>query len=241
MREEKYITDLDLIDERITERLRLKKKVNLVISVIIAVLGILTMYMAFIVEVGISSFRYLTINGTIFTTIGSLVFIIANIYEYVTKKEVTNVFVYYVRLSCAVTETVIMLVILITWIMGDVSGLNKWNLVIMHVVIPVLTVSSFITNDAPIGRIPPLKRFYCTAFITVYLIVILCLFCSGTLSMDMIPYSFIDWRTVPVWLIVCYAAVVYIIAFVIATILYLLNRKVSWLWFRKLTTNTTRK
>ena len=235
MREEKYKINPELIDKRITKRLLLKKKVNLIISIIIAVLGLSTAYMAFIVEVGISSFRYLTVNGTLFTTVGSIVFIIANIYEFAKKKEITNVFVYYIRLSCAVTETVIMLVILITWIMGDTSGLNKWNLVVMHVVIPILTVASFIVNDAPIGKIPPFKRFYCTAFITVYIIIILSLFCSGILPMDMIPYTFIDWRTVPVLQIICFVTIVYLIAFIVATILYQLNKKLYWQWFRKLT------
>ena len=241
MGEEKHITDLDLVDERITERFRLKKKVNLLISVMIAILGVLTMYMSFFVEQGEAMCRYLTINGTIFTMAGSFVFIIANLYEYTTEKEITGAFVYYVRLSCAVTEAVIMLVVLLAWVMGDESGLNKWDVVLMHVVIPVLTVFSFITNDAPIGIVPPLKRFYCTAFITVYCIFIAFLFGRGILPMDLIPYSYIDWRVVPVWQIVCYAVIVYAIAYGIATILYWLNRKLSWLWFRNLTAEAPAK
>ena len=227
--------DHELIDRKITERFRLKKKVNLIISILIVILGIATLYMAFGVEVGISSFRYLTINGTLFTTIGSFVFIAANIYELTTGKEITNVPVYYIRLSCAVTETVIMLVILIAFMMGDASGLDKWNQVGTHIVIPVLTVSSFVANDAPIGKVAPLKRLCCTIFITVYSIIIIALFGSGVLPMDMIPYAFIDWRVVPVWQIICYAGIVYFIAFMIATVLYQLNKKLSWLWFRKLT------
>jgi len=235
MKTEKRQIDHDLIDRKITERFRLKKKVNLIISALIALLGIATLYMAFGVEVGISSFRYLTINGTLFTTFGSLVFVAANIYELTTGKEITNVPVYYIRLSCAVTETVIMLVILIAFVMGDPSGLDKWNQIGTHIVIPILTVSSFITNDAPIGMVAPLKRFYCTVFITVYAIVIIALFGGGVLPMDMIPYAFIDWRVVPVWQIVCSVGMVYLIAFIIATVLYRLNKKLSWLWFRKLT------
>ena len=226
--------DDEHIDQRIAERLRLKKKVNLIISVIIVLLAIATLYMAFGVEVGISSFVYLTINATIFTTLGSLAFIAANVYELKTGRELTSVPVYYIRLSCAVTETVVMLVILIGFIMGDPSGLDKWNQVGNHIIIPVLTISSFITNDAPIGRVTPLKRFYCTAFITVYAIIIIGIFSSGILSMEMIPYPFLDWRVIPVWQIVCYAGIVYLIAFIVATVLYHLNRKLSWLWFRDL-------
>lgn len=157
----------DMIDAKIRGRFRLKKEVNLIISVLIVIFGIATLYMAFAVEVGLSSFLYLTINGTLFTTLGTLLFIAANIYEFSTGKEITSIKVYFIRLSCAVTEAVIMLVILIDFMMGDPSGLDKWNQVGTHIVIPVLTVSSFITNDAPIGRVTPLQRFSCTVILVM--------------------------------------------------------------------------
>lgn len=210
---------MDLVDERITERIRRKKEVNLVISLIIATLGIAALHTTFFVETGISALRYLTVNGTLFTTIGSVAFAIVNVYEHVTTREVDSAAVYYLRLSCAVTEASIMVVILIQWLAGDASGLNKWVLLSMHVVIPVLTVSSFVTNDPPIGKVPALRRLGCTSFITLYAIVILCLFCSKTLPMDMIPYPFVDWRVVPAWQIACSVAVVYLIAFAIASAL----------------------
>ena len=84
-----------------------------------------------------------------------------------------------------------------------------------------------------------MRRLGCTSFITLYAIVILCLFCSKTLPMDMIPYPFVDWRVVAAWQIACSVAVVYLIAFAIASALCRLNRTLSWLWFRGLADSLT--
>lgn len=225
--------DIDIVSERMSERFRLKKKVNLILSILIFELGVIPLYIMFAVKDGIYAFRWLTINSTIFVMATSLVFISVNVYEYVTQREMTSVPVYLIRLSGAVLEFVIMTVVAIGYFLGDASLFDEWDEVVTHLIIPILVVTSFVINDAPIGKISPAKKLLCTAFMTVYGAVILTLFISGALPMDLIPYSFLDWRVLPVWKIVGTVVLIYVIAYLTATALNRLNRRVSWLWFRK--------
>lgn len=228
------IEKLEEASRRFDQRFRTKKLVNLCISILIVALGVVPMYLVFAVKEGIYAFRFLTVNGTLFTMAGSLIFIAVNLYELTTGREMTLIPVYYVRLSCAVTESIIMIVVLIGLVLGDPSGLDEWDEIMTHAVMPVLTVASFLTNDSPVGKVRPLYRFCCTSFITVYGLIIITLFATKTLPMDMIPYPFLDTRVMPFLEIAGVVILIYLIAFGISTLLYLLNRKLSWLWFRNI-------
>ena len=227
--------NLDGIMEKFDRRFRLKKSINLFISMVIVLIGIVPMYLVFAKKAGIYALRWLTVDGTLFTMVGSFIFIIVNLYEIVTKKEMTRIPVYFIRLSCAVSEAVIMIVVFIGFCIGDPSALDEWDELVTHAIMPVLMIISFITNDSPIGRIKPLRRFHGTWFITIYGLLIIQLFLTEVIPMSMIPYPFLNPDLLPVWMILGAILLIYIIAYTIATVLYLLNRKMSWLWFHGIT------
>ncbi len=227
--------NLDGIMELFDRRFRLKKSINLLISMIIVMIGIVPMYLVFAKKAGIFALRWLTVDGTLFTMTGSFIFIIVNIYELVTGKELTHIPVYFIRLSCAVSEAVIMIVVFIGFCLGDPSALDEWDELVTHAIMPVLMIISFVTNDSPIGKIKPLMRLHGTWFITIYGLIIIQLFSTEVIPMSMIPYPFLNPDLLPMWMIIGAILLIYIIAFTIATVLYLLNRKMSWLWFRGIT------
>ncbi len=227
--------NLDNVMERFDRRFRLKKTINLLISFILVLIGIIPMYLVFAQKAGIYAFRWLTVDGTLFTMTGSFIFIMVNIYEIVTGNEMTRVPVYFIRLSCAVSEAVIMIVVFIGFLLGDPSALDEWDEIVTHAIMPVLMVLSFLTNDSPIGRIRPLMRLHGTWFITVYGLIIIQLFATEVMPMSMIPYPFLNPDMLPMWMIVASVLIIYLIAFGIATALYKLNRRLSWLWFEGIT------
>ena len=229
------VDNLDGVMEKFDRRFRFKKAINLVISMVIVMIGIVPMYIVFAKKAGIYALRWLTVDGTLFTMIGSLIFIVVNMYEIVTSEEMTHVPVYFIRLSCAVSEAVIMIVVFIGFCLGDPSALDEWDEVVTHFIMPVLMVISFITNDSPIGKVKPLMRLNGTWFITIYGLIIIQLFTAEVMPMNMIPYPFLDSTKLPIWMIIGSILIIYIIAYAIATVLYLLNRKLSWLWFFEIT------
>lgn len=102
----------DDIMEVFNRRYRLKKKVNLFISIWIVLFGISSFLFGLRLESAPTIFRFLTVDGTIFTTAGALTFLIVNLVEINKNTEMTSIVVYYIRLSCAVAETVIFIVVL---------------------------------------------------------------------------------------------------------------------------------
>ena len=75
------VDNLDGVMEKFDRRFRLKKTINLVISMVIVMIGIVPMYIVFAKKAGIYALRWLTVDGTLFTMIGSLIFIVVNMYE----------------------------------------------------------------------------------------------------------------------------------------------------------------
>ena len=56
----------------------------------------------------------MTVDGTLFTTFGAIVYIAVNLVELLRKTELTRVSAYYIRLSSAVAESVILSVVLVS-------------------------------------------------------------------------------------------------------------------------------
>lgn len=223
---------LEQLSLQFDKRFRMKKTLNLVISLIIFLLGIIPIYLVFFVKEGIYGFRYLTVNGTIFTMTGAFIYVFVSLYEIITKNEITYIPVYFLRLSCAVSETVIMIVVIIGLFTRDATPIDEWDEVIIHAIMPVLMVASFLVNDSPIGKIRLRRLWNGTWFITVYGIISIIFYSSGLLPMSMIPYYFLNPTILPPIHIAFSIITIYMIAFTMAFILYFFNRKLSWLWFK---------
>ena len=92
-------------------RYRRKKLTNLCISVLIAALGVSSFLYGIRLESIRTIFRWMTVDGTVFTTLGALAFIVINLVEIWRNTEMTRKLVYYIRLSSAVAESVIFIVV----------------------------------------------------------------------------------------------------------------------------------
>lgn len=228
-------SSLDEIMEAFHRRYRWKKMTNLCVSVLIVLLGISSFCYGLRIESMPTIFRFMTVDGTLFTTVGAAVFVAVNLVELTLRTELTGVAVYYIRLSSAVAESVIFIVVMFSQLPFFSEHLpicDRYDSFVMHMLIPVLGITTFIINDSPIGRLKPWKRLHGSWFVTFYAVIIFTLIGSGSLPTELIPYFFLDFRH-NWWGITAFAfAFVYGSAYLMGWALSECNRKVSWLWFK---------
>lgn len=229
----------DMLEEialELDRRHILKKKVNLILSVLIVLVGIPPfVYWLQIENFQAMAMRYLTIDGTLLAIVGALAFVGVNIVEILNKTELTSKAVYYFRLTCATTEALIMTVILLGYLpfFEEPIGANTWDDLLIHVAVPVLVMTSFIINDAPIGRISIQKKARSLVLVVLYGIIVLpCIF-AGIIPQDKIPYPFFDTTKISIGVLLLVLVIIVGITIAIASVLVFLNRKVSWLWYYK--------
>ena len=230
--------NLDGVWDNFELRYRKKKITNICISVLIVLLGVSSFVYGWHLEPSITIFRYLTVDGTLFTTVGAAVFVIANLVEILADTEVTRVSVYFIRLSAAVAESVIFIVVVFSqlpFFSQHLPVVDRYDSFVMHVLIPVLGVFSFLINDSPIGRLKPIQLWHGTWFVTFYAVIVLSLIATEILPTELIPYFFLDFRHVH-WSVFMFAfAFVYTSAYLMADRLSEWNRRLSWLWFKDVT------
>ena len=154
------------------ERYVLKKKVNAVLCFLLVFCGISALLWSALVlhDNLIDRLRYMTFDGTIFTTLISLMCGISCVREERLDYEVTDPRIFYLRLSSATTELVIFAVVIfgLSPLVPDRPDVSTYTGIMMHLVMPFLALLSFIFNDAPIGRLKPIEIFQGTAYISHY-------------------------------------------------------------------------
>lgn len=231
--------NLDAIDKKFRKRYVIKKVFNGILCLLTAFSGFsAVLYSVFIFKSNLfDRLRYMTFNGTIFTSIISLIFAFVSCFEIIKDTELTSRNVYYMRLSSAVTEFVIFFVVLygLTPFVPDKPDIITYPGFNMHFVVPILTLISFIFNDAPIGRLKPLEPFRGTYFITIYAFVMVILFGFKILPSSKAPYSFLDFENNSIFFSIGCLIGIYIVGYSISLLLYYLNRKMSWIWFKDIT------
>ena len=227
--------DYDAVWDAFERRYFRKKITNIGISLLIVLLGVSSFLYGWQLEPSVTIFRYLTVDGTVFTTVGAAVFIVANAVELLKHTELTLAPVYFIRLSAAVAESVIFIVVLFSqlpFFSEHIPIIDRYDSFVMHALIPVLGVASFLINDPPLGRLKNLQLWRGTWFVTFYAVTILALISSGRLPSELIPYSFLDYRNNHWSVFVCAFLFVYTCARLMAGRLSAWNRKLSWLWFK---------
>ncbi len=227
--------DLDAFEQEFNKRYFIKKVFNAILCLIIAILGLSTiLYSVFVNHMNLwDRLRFLTFQATIFTSIVSFIFSILCLLEIFLHKEYTGRWLYFLRLSSAVTELVLLVAVLLasTPMYPDHPDLTSFNGVVMHMIIPIATLVSFSCNDAPIGKLKGIEPMYGTWFLTYYMIVFSYIFTAGLLPEELAPYSILNFRTTPLSLSLFSLAAVYLCGYLTALFLSFLNRKLSWLWF----------
>ena len=106
---------IERIEQRFKRRYRQKKLTNLLISAVIVLLGITSvLYIWNYDRDGVLTFRWMTVDGTIFTTVIAFFYIAVNLLEITRYTELTSRLAYFMRLASAVAESLIMAVVLLS-------------------------------------------------------------------------------------------------------------------------------
>ena len=215
-----------------------RKLNNLILCIVIVVLGIAsTIYKVRYEGSFLTCFREMTVCATVLTSVTSALFIFQIIYEIIIGSEVTSPPLYYWRLSSAVTEMMVLLIVLIGYLpfFTDNPVIGRFDMINMHVIIPLLTIATFLFYDSPIGKLPMRKLLHGLLIITVYAVFILTLILTYVVPENKIPYSFLDVRNQPFWFILLAVIVVYGGGYLLSWLFYTLNLKLAWVWCRGIT------
>lgn len=163
------------IQENLYRRYRLKKRTNLCISLAIALLGITS----FVYGLGLESIRtilrWLTVDGTLFTTSGAILCITVNLVEVLKNTEMTRLSAYYLRLSSAMAESVIFIVVLFSQLPIFPEHLpifDRYDSFVMHVLVPLLGIvyrtNFFSSYVNPLGLVLT-ERWHWLAYLAIRL------------------------------------------------------------------------
>ena len=229
--------DIERVEKALDRSLIRKNTANICVSAVILLFGVTSFLYGLTLEPSVTIFRFLTVDGTLFTTCGALACIVINLVEIVRREDIVFAATYYIRLSMAVAESVIFIVVVFSQLPifdQHLPMFDRYDSFVMHVVIPVLGVASFLFNDSPIGRLSPGKYLLGASYVSVYAVIIVTLISTERLPTELIPYFFLDYRTNGFGVFALAFVFVYSAAYFMAWSLSVWNRKCSWLWFRDL-------
>ena len=219
------------------QRYKIKKWLNIALSSIIFVLGFTSLTVSLLDDLQgdfLSGFRYMTVIGTVYTTTISLIMVFINLTELWRGEEYVFDTLYFIRLSSAVTESIIAIVIALSLFpfIPDNPNILKYDSFNMHVIIPILSITSFLIHDRPIENMKPIMRLHGAWLITVYAVVLITLIFFEFIPQEQIPYSFLEVKTRPLWYVLLAGFIVYASAYVLSWAFSAWNKKLSWLWFK---------
>lgn len=210
-------------------------RLNIVISGLILFFGITSITASVLShenENFLLEFRYMTLNGTVFTTLTSIIILIISLAQLKRGMIYESTKLYYLRLSSAVTEGIIATVILMSFFpfVPDNPNIFTYDSFCMHVIIPLLSVTSFLLNKSPVDYMSPISAMNCAWLITLYAIVVISLIVTGLIPRDKIPYSFMDFNTHPSYYFFCFGIFIYSFAYVLSFVFTQINRRMARLW-----------
>lgn len=217
-------------------RFKYKKQLNILISLTISVLGFCSFFISVVRDMNwdfLSDFRFMTINGTVFTSIISLITAVISLAEIIKGEDIKLEKFYFLRLTSVVTESIIAIVILMSLFpfIPDKPDILKYDSFNMHVIIPILTIISFLIAEPPSDKIKPIMRFNGSALITIYSVIIVSLILWGVIPQSEIPYSFLEVNTRPLWYILLAGVIIYAGAYFLSWGYIELNKKISKSWY----------
>lgn len=226
---------IDRIEQLFRRRYNRKKQVNILISALIVGLGASSLLYIWTHDgEGALTLRWMTVDGTIFTTAIALCYVAVSAFELARYTELTSRLVYCMRLASAVAEALITVVVLVSQLPCFPQHMHifRFDMFNMHLLIPLLTVASFVINDSPIGKLKAKQLLHGVWFVTLYAATLLTLILTGALPEALIPYPFMDVAHMPAPAIGASLIFIYGLSFALSWLLSRWNRRLSWLWFR---------
>lgn len=227
--------DIERFEREFSRKFRQKKALNIAVCLVIFVLGVTSFIYKANYEGGIlTCFREMTVCGTVFSSIVSLIYAMMSVYEYVHDKEIEVAALYYLRLSSATAEFIILIVVLVGYLpfIPAHPVIGRYDMINMHVLVPVLTLFSFMFNDPPRGKLTPVQRLGGLCFVLLYTIGETVCILLYIIPENKIPYFFLNVRHQPLWFTLLAVVVIYGLGYLLAWLFSECNRKCSWLWYR---------
>ena len=227
----------DSIEQEMLTRNRIRKLLNIVLCLIIVFLGVTSTIYKVRYEGGfITCFREMTVCSNVLTTITSAALILQNLYELRIGSETSIRALYFFRLSSAVTEFIVLVIVLLGYLpyFTDHPVITRYDMINMHVLVPLLTICTFLFFDSAIGEVSKWELWYGLLIISIYSVFILTLILTNVVPESKIPYSFLDVRHAPFWFPLATFLFVYGTGYLLSWLYYKLNLKLSWLWFHDL-------
>lgn len=226
------------LEARLIKRYRQKKILNIAISLLVFVLSITAFwYKAVIIESGnfLTCFREMTMDSGLFSGLICLLYAFIGLLELRNRWELTSHVMYYLRLSAAVAGCIVLIVVLVGYLpfVPAHPVIGRYDMLNMHVLVPLLMVASFTVNDAPIGRLSPKQRLGGLVFVALYTVLVLYHIWVGVIPERLIPYFFLNIRHQPAWFSALALIAIYSLAYALSWGLSELNRKLSWIWYRR--------
>ena len=216
--------DIERVEKALDRSLIRKNTANICVSAVILLLGVTSFLYGLTLEPSVTIFRFLTVDGTLFTTCGALACIIINLVEIFRREDI-------VLEQLKKSDRKFLLLVLIPIFIEA----------LIFLVIPILGVASFLFNDSPIGKLSPGKCLLGASYVSVYAVIIVTLISTERLPTELIPYFFLDYRTNGIGIFLLAFVFVYTVAYLMGWGLSVWNRKCSWLWFRDLVGSAKKK
>lgn len=219
-----------------SERILLKKKkLNLALNLLITALGISSLFIKFFLVDGLLAFRAFTVDGNLFTTVVSVLAVIVNCKELISKSENSSRNMFFLQMASAVTEAVIFIVVMIGYlpVFPDDPKITPYHMFCLHVAIPILAVLRFVFFEKPLGILKPSKLLIGAIPIGVYGIGVVIAIKTGILPISLVPYSFLDFDNNFLWYVMFALFAIPSFGFLWAWLFYRLNIRSSFLWYSR--------
>lgn len=149
---------------------------------------------------GVGMFRMFTNDGNIFTAVVALIGGVYGIIALLRKKTARSRVIYYLRLMSAVSEFIILIIVLgVLMPMGMKFLLTGYSLFVLHAVAPLVTMASFLAFDLRPAETGKWSYLYGSLPVLVYGAIVLVLCFAKVWTGNMIPYPFFRVYDNPVW------------------------------------------
>ena len=162
-----------------------KTRLSLLLNAAVSVLGALSLTAAVVRESErwLRVFRYMTVIGTLYTTLLSCAVFVLGLRALRTGREAGGAPLYFLRLSAAVTESVIAIVIALSFLpsIPDDPDIFRFDSFIMHVLLPPLSVTAFVLGAPPQAKQRPLTHFNGSWLLTVYSAAVTAMIITGVM------------------------------------------------------------
>lgn len=236
-------TNADLFTLKNERTLIKKKRLNLWANLLIAILGVTSLYIKFFLVDGVLAFRAFTVDGNIFTTIVAIIYVFTEWRDLRNRKETHSNFLYFLKACSAVTEAVIFIVVMIGYlpIFKDNPKITPYHMFCLHVAMPVLTVAAFVFFNSPIGVLKPLKLVLGSIPIFIYGTGVCIAIKVKLLPMKFVPYSFLNFDDNFIWYLFFALVTILSFGYFWTWLFYRLNLKMAMHWYNEEDLRTAQK